>query len=311
MARNGSGTYVLPAGNPVVTGTTISSTWANNTLTDIGNALTQSIANDGQTAATANLPMGGFAHTGVANATVRNMYASAGQVQDGVLTYLTTVSGSDTITAVGAVGMTAYATGQVFSFIAAGNNTGAATLNINSIGAKAITKNGTTALVADDIVLGQVVNVFYDGTRFQLTTKVSPTYSGLSTVNGIVKGNGSGTFSAATAGTDYAGISNAQTFTGSQRGTVTSDNDLSFDMNVTNNFSCTPAGTGALTFTNITAGQSGYVLLDNSGGYAITAAATTKVDSNFLTTVSTAGVYLISYMSNGTNVYCTTSGALS
>jgi len=94
-------------------------------------------------------------------------------------------------------------------------------------------------------------------------------------------------------------------------GTVTTDNDLSFDMNVTNNFKCTPTATGALTFTNITAGQSGYVLLVNSGGYAITAAATTKVGATFLSTVSAAGTYLISYMTDGTNVYCTASGALS
>jgi hypothetical protein len=100
------------------------------------------------------------------------------------------------------------------------------------------------------------------------------------------------------------------TFTDAQRGAVTTDNDLSFDLSVGNNFSCTPTTTGALTFTNHTAGQSGYVLLDNSGGYAITAAATTKVGTSFLTTVSTAGVYLISYYDNGTNAYCTCSGAL-
>jgi hypothetical protein len=57
MSRNGSGTYNLPAGNPVVTGTTISSTWANNTLADIATALTGSLASDGQTPATGNLDM--------------------------------------------------------------------------------------------------------------------------------------------------------------------------------------------------------------------------------------------------------------
>jgi hypothetical protein len=55
MSRNGSGTYTLPAGNPVVTGTTISSTWANNTLTDMATALTNSIAADGQTPITGTL----------------------------------------------------------------------------------------------------------------------------------------------------------------------------------------------------------------------------------------------------------------
>lgn len=104
----------------------------------------------------------------------------------------------------------------------------------------------------------------------------------------------------------------AQTFSVSQRGTVTTDNDLSFDMNVTNNFKCTPTAGGALTFTNITAGQSGYVLLVNGSNYAITAAATTKVGTTFLSTISATGTYLISYFSpDGTSVYCTASGALS
>lgn len=111
--------------------------------------------------------------------------------------------------------------------------------------------------------------------------------------------------------TNTAFINVAQTFTTSQRDTVTTDNDGSFDMNVTNNFKCTPTATFALTFTNITAGQSGYVLLVNTGGYVVTAAATTKVGATFLSTVSTAGTYLVSYFSDGTSVYCTASGALS
>ena len=57
MSRNGSGVYSLPAGNPVVTGTTISSTWANNTLTDLATAMTGSVAADGQTPMTGALDM--------------------------------------------------------------------------------------------------------------------------------------------------------------------------------------------------------------------------------------------------------------
>ena len=49
MSRNGSGTYNLPAGNPVVTGTTITSSWANTTMQNIADGLTQSVASDGQT----------------------------------------------------------------------------------------------------------------------------------------------------------------------------------------------------------------------------------------------------------------------
>jgi hypothetical protein len=93
-------------------------------------------------------------------------------------------------------------------------------------------------------------------------------------------------------------------------GTVTTDNDGSFDMNATNNFACTPTGSITLTFTNITAGQSGNIWLDNSAGVAISAASTTYISAADLTTVSTAGVYRLSYFSNGTNVAVSVSQAL-
>jgi len=57
MSRNGSGVYSLPPSNPVVTGTTISSSWANNTMNDIAAALTDSVAADGQTPMTGNLDL--------------------------------------------------------------------------------------------------------------------------------------------------------------------------------------------------------------------------------------------------------------
>ena len=99
----------------------------------------------------------------------------------------------------------------------------------------------------------------------------------------------------------------ADTLTAPFRGTVTTDNDLSFDLNVTNNFSCTPTGAGTLTFTNHTAGQSGFILLDNSGGHAIAAHANTKINAADLTAISTAGVYTLSYFNNGTNAYVSVS----
>lgn len=46
--RNASGTYSLPAGNPVTTGTTITSTWANTTLSDISTELTSSLDRSGR-----------------------------------------------------------------------------------------------------------------------------------------------------------------------------------------------------------------------------------------------------------------------
>lgn len=106
---------------------------------------------------------------------------------------------------------------------------------------------------------------------------------------------------------DTAKTDTAQTYTAPQGGSITTDNDLSFDQNASNNFQCTPTAGGTLTFTNHTAGQSGYVLLDNTAGVAITAAATTKITADDLNTISTAGVYLMSYFDNGTNAYITVS----
>jgi hypothetical protein len=167
---------------------------------------------------------------------------------------------------------------------------------------------GATVLtIADNAVNATKLNVTGDGTNTQFLQS---------------DGDGSFTWNVPTDTTYTAGtglgltgtafsldIANDQTWTGSQRGYITIDADLSFDQNAGNNFSCTPTATGTLTFSNHTAGQSGYVLLDNSGGHAITAAGTTKINATDLATISTAGVYLVSYFDNGTNAYLTVSAA--
>jgi hypothetical protein len=109
---------------------------------------------------------------------------------------------------------------------------------------------------------------------------------------------------------DTAKLDVDQTWTGAQRGTITTDNDGSFDQAASNNFKCTPTGAVALTFTNHTAGQSGLVLFINGSNYAITAAATTYIAAADLTKLSATGTYLIAYLDDGTNAYCTVTAAL-
>lgn len=71
---------------------------------------------------------------------------------------------------------TAYVTGQVFHFKADVANTGGATLNVNSLGAKTIVKEVSTALATGDIAASMICTVIYDGTNMVLQNPVA--YSG-------------------------------------------------------------------------------------------------------------------------------------
>ena len=81
-----SGTYTLPAGNPVVTGTTITSTWANTTLSDIATALTNSVATDGSAPMVGALQMGNNKITGVADGTASSDVATVNQIANPTIT---------------------------------------------------------------------------------------------------------------------------------------------------------------------------------------------------------------------------------
>lgn len=84
-----------------------------------------------------------------------------------------TASGTNTYTASISPAIAAYVNGQVFYIKFTNANTAAATLNLNSLGAKSIVKNGSTALASNDIVSGQIICVSYDGTNFQIANPLS------------------------------------------------------------------------------------------------------------------------------------------
>jgi hypothetical protein len=226
MSRNGSGTYTLPAGNPVVTGTSIASTWANNTMTDLANALTDSVAADGQTTMTGNLKMGANKITGLADGTLTTDGVSKGQMDTAIAT----------------------------------------------AGA---------------------------GKQSEITAV------------GILKGAGAGSISAATAGTDYAGISNVQTFTAGQRGEVTvltSGSTVNTNLADSNNFSLTLATNATLANpTNIVAGQSGAITItqDATGSRTLAYGSNWKfagATAPTLTTTANAVDVLVYYVESSSRI---------
>jgi hypothetical protein len=205
MSFNGSGTFQInTAGQPVVAGTVITATAFNALTADLATGLSTCVTKDGQTTVTANLPMGGNKLTGLGAGTLGTDSARLSQVQGGV-TSLLGVSGIDTISGSGSPQVTSYATGQMFWFVASGTNTGATTLNIDSLGAKNITR-GTAALAAGDIISGAVALVVYDGTQFQLLSIIRSIQT-----NGTIASAGTTNIGAANA--EYLAVSGTTTIT--------------------------------------------------------------------------------------------------
>jgi hypothetical protein len=175
MAYNGSGTFVLVAGNPVVTGTTISSTWANNTLNDIATGLSTAITKDGQTTPTANIPMGGYKITGLAAATVNGdavryeQAASLVQAQTGV--YFTTGGTTTAYTLTPTPALGSLIAGQRFNVVFnAANTTTTPTLAISGQAATAIKVYNSAGAKVDPVIgalaLNMISDVVYDGTNY-------------------------------------------------------------------------------------------------------------------------------------------------
>ena len=90
-------------------------------MNDIATALTNSLAANGETTVTANIPLGGNKLTGVGAATTRTDAATLATIQDGTGVYVATVGGTaDVITLTASPAITAYTAGQLFSWIASG-----------------------------------------------------------------------------------------------------------------------------------------------------------------------------------------------
>jgi hypothetical protein len=100
----------------------------------------------------------------------------------------------------------AYAAGQAFKFKAGGfPNTGATTVNINSLGAKNIFNLGA-ACVGGEILADTSYEIVYDGTQFQLIGGARVTYAATAGSSGTAN-------SATTAGTVTAFVDSAVTGT--------------------------------------------------------------------------------------------------
>lgn len=95
MPRDGNGGYTLPAGNPVVAGTTITDAWANVTIADLANEIAGSMTIDGQTPLTGPLK---FAAGSVSSPSVTfNVESNTGLYRPALQALAVTVNGSEKV----------------------------------------------------------------------------------------------------------------------------------------------------------------------------------------------------------------------
>lgn len=147
---------------------------AANNLSDVASVAT-SRTNLGLTALAVTTP-----GTGVATA-LGVALGSAGSVL--VTNYAADAGASDTYAATLSPAPSAYVTGAHYRFKANTSNTGAATINFNSLGAISIVKVAggiTTSLADNDIRAGQWVDLVYDGTNMQMQSTLGNAGGGLS-----------------------------------------------------------------------------------------------------------------------------------
>ena len=131
MSFNGTGTFnINTSGQPVVTGTTISSTVFNALTADLGNGLTNTLTKDGQSTPTNNIKMGGFKLTGLGQATVSGdalAYGLNATLNDLTITGGVTLSGGINGTTINSttIGATTPSTGAFTTLAASSTVSGA------------------------------------------------------------------------------------------------------------------------------------------------------------------------------------------
>jgi hypothetical protein len=169
---NSSGDFTIDtAGTPVSADTDILSSVFNNVLTELEDGLSTAICRDGQSTISQSIPFNDKKITNLGAGLLQADAASIKNLIEQTGIYIATVGGTGnaiTLTSVASSAIGSYTAGMLISFIAGATNTSTVTINVDGLGAKAITKAGTLALTSNDIISGQLVTLRYDGTRFQL-----------------------------------------------------------------------------------------------------------------------------------------------
>lgn len=161
MGWNGSGVWSAPSlpgsFNPAITGQQATAADWNTFLAALAgtDGLSKAICRDGQTTITANLPMSGFRHTGVGDASALTHYGVVGQIINNDYIYGADIGVADAYEVTLPVPIGAYLVGQEFRTIIAHTNlTTTPTFKITGLAAGTIVTATGAALGAGTLAAG-------------------------------------------------------------------------------------------------------------------------------------------------------------
>ena len=154
-----------------------------------------------------------------------------------------------------------------------------------------------------------------DSAAFGHTSSEGAIITGQGSVTDVtIKNDADATVASIATGTTISTINDDVTVVGRAVGsTITSAADAVYDLSLGNNFTTTTTQARDLTFNNPSAGQSGCIQFI-SGGFSVGAGANVAISAAGLTSLATAGTYLLTYFvtaaSGNNTILVSVSGAL-
>jgi hypothetical protein len=141
---------------------------------DLADGINATLEKSGSNAATGNLDIGSNRLTLVADGTAKTDAATVNQIQSNGPAFQATDTGTANAYVIAlSPAITAYAAGQEITFKAGAASTTASTLNVNTLGTKALKKLHDQDIASGDIETGSIVTAVYDGTNFQVTSQLA------------------------------------------------------------------------------------------------------------------------------------------
>lgn len=205
---------------------------------------------------------------------------------------LTSVAGTNTVTATSSPAPAAYASGDSYVLIPANANTGATTLNLNSLGAKNLFSDGG-ACVGGELTANVPVIVVYDGTQFNIASRAAATQADQETSTSLTKfvSPGKQQFhpSAAKAWIQFNGTGTPASTQGYNISSITDNGAADYTINFTTSFSSSSYGAAGVT--GVTGGVYIVKLVSKIAG----AVRINVLDGSFAVTTDSSDISMVFY----------------